>query len=184
MCLSNFKAIRQFKVPISWLRDFTRSYEKTPFRILRRGPVLGGLCRLPVVSCYLQVEIRSYPVIHTQKFAFAQQYQHGSYRVLQNLVKSYKLTDWDHICEQSLVFSVHHIVCIDICLTALAQSCLGEDEIHLHFLSFCKTEMVQVVEIISRKEENPFYTRDESRSYCCIARFYRPSINILLSIPQ
>ena len=39
MCLSNFKAIRQFKVPSSWLRDFTRSYEKTSFRILRRGPV-------------------------------------------------------------------------------------------------------------------------------------------------
>ena len=32
MCLSNFKAIRQFKVPISWLRVFTRSYEKTSFR--------------------------------------------------------------------------------------------------------------------------------------------------------
>ena len=43
MCLSNFKAIRQFKVPISWLRDFTRSYEKTSFRILRRGPALCGL---------------------------------------------------------------------------------------------------------------------------------------------
>ena len=38
VCLSNFKAIRQFKVPISWLRDFTRSYEKMSFRILRRGP--------------------------------------------------------------------------------------------------------------------------------------------------
>ena len=38
MCLSNFKTIRQFKVQISWLRDFTRSYEKTSFRILRRGP--------------------------------------------------------------------------------------------------------------------------------------------------
>ena len=38
MCLSNFKAIGQFKVPISWLRDFTKSYEKTSFRILRRGP--------------------------------------------------------------------------------------------------------------------------------------------------
>ena len=36
MCLSNFKAMRQFKVPISWLRVFTRSYEKTSFRILRR----------------------------------------------------------------------------------------------------------------------------------------------------
>ena len=42
MCLSNFKAIRQFKVPISWLRDFTRSYEKTSFRILRRGPGITG----------------------------------------------------------------------------------------------------------------------------------------------
>ena len=41
MRLSNFKAIRQFKVPMSWLRDFTRSYEKTSFRILRRGP--GGV---------------------------------------------------------------------------------------------------------------------------------------------
>ena len=40
MCLSNFKAIQQFKVPISWLRDFTRSYDKTSFRILRRGPGL------------------------------------------------------------------------------------------------------------------------------------------------
>ena len=38
MCLSNFKAIRQFKVPISWLRDFTRSYDKTSFRILRWCP--------------------------------------------------------------------------------------------------------------------------------------------------
>ena len=38
MCLSNFNAIRQFKVPISWLRDFTRSYDKTSFRILKRGP--------------------------------------------------------------------------------------------------------------------------------------------------
>ena len=40
MCLSNFKTIRQFKVPISWLLDFTRSYEKTSFRILRRVPDL------------------------------------------------------------------------------------------------------------------------------------------------
>ena len=39
-CLSNFKAIRQFKVPISWLRDFRRSYGKTSFRIMRRGPDL------------------------------------------------------------------------------------------------------------------------------------------------
>ena len=38
MCMSNFKTIRQFKVPISWLRDLTRSYGKTSFRILRRDP--------------------------------------------------------------------------------------------------------------------------------------------------
>ena len=38
MCLSNFKTIWQFKVPISWLWVFTRSCEKTCFRILRRGP--------------------------------------------------------------------------------------------------------------------------------------------------
>ena len=31
MCLSNFKAIRQFKVPISWLRDFTRSGDRRLF---------------------------------------------------------------------------------------------------------------------------------------------------------
>ena len=40
MCLSNFKAMRQSKLPISRLRDFTRSYEKTSYRILKRGP--GG----------------------------------------------------------------------------------------------------------------------------------------------
>ena len=37
-CLSNFRAIRPLQHPISRLRDFTRSYEKTSFRILRRGP--------------------------------------------------------------------------------------------------------------------------------------------------
>ena len=34
MCLSNFKAIRQFKVPISLLRDFARSYDKTSLLLL------------------------------------------------------------------------------------------------------------------------------------------------------
>ena len=37
-CLSNFKAIRLFKLPISWLRDFKRSYVETSYRILKRGP--------------------------------------------------------------------------------------------------------------------------------------------------
>ena len=38
MCLSNFKSIRWFKLPISQLRDFTRSYDKTSFRILKQDP--------------------------------------------------------------------------------------------------------------------------------------------------
>ena len=41
MWLSKCKAIRPFKVPISWLRDFTRSCGKTSFRVFRRGP--GGI---------------------------------------------------------------------------------------------------------------------------------------------
>ena len=52
MCLSNFKAIRQFKVPISWLRNFTRSYEKTSFRILRRGPVVN----ISLMSCTMTTQ--------------------------------------------------------------------------------------------------------------------------------
>ena len=40
MCLSNFKAIRQFKVPISWLRDFARSYDNTSFRMLRWAQII------------------------------------------------------------------------------------------------------------------------------------------------
>ena len=43
----HFKAMRQFKIPISWLLDFTRSYEKTYFRILRRGPGIQ-----PCLDCY------------------------------------------------------------------------------------------------------------------------------------
>ena len=38
MCLSNLKAMRLFKLSISRLRDFTRSYNKTSYRILKRGP--------------------------------------------------------------------------------------------------------------------------------------------------
>ena len=37
-CQSNFKAMRWFKLPISQLRDFARSYDKTSYRILKRGP--------------------------------------------------------------------------------------------------------------------------------------------------
>ena len=42
-CLSNFRAIGQFLIQISRLRDFTRSYGKTSFRILRRGTCNPGL---------------------------------------------------------------------------------------------------------------------------------------------
>ena len=54
MCLSNFKAIRQFKVPFSWPRDLARSYEKTSFRILRRGPDILAVCStntVPGIQC-------------------------------------------------------------------------------------------------------------------------------------
>ena len=44
MCLSNFKAMRWFKLSISRLRDFTRSYHKTSYRILKVVP--GVLYRL------------------------------------------------------------------------------------------------------------------------------------------
>ena len=38
MCLSSSKAMRWFKLPISRLRDFTRSYDKTSYWILKRDP--------------------------------------------------------------------------------------------------------------------------------------------------
>ena len=37
-CLLNFKEMRIFNLPISWPRDFTRSYDKTSYRILKRDP--------------------------------------------------------------------------------------------------------------------------------------------------
>ena len=40
-CLSNFRAIAQFQIQISRLRDFRRSYDKTSYRIsLKPGPEL------------------------------------------------------------------------------------------------------------------------------------------------
>ena len=38
MCLSNFKGMRWFKPPISRLGNFARCYDKTSYRILKRGP--------------------------------------------------------------------------------------------------------------------------------------------------
>ena len=39
MSLLNFRAIGKVQTRISWLRDFTRSCSKTPYRLVNRGPV-------------------------------------------------------------------------------------------------------------------------------------------------
>ena len=39
-CLSNFRAIRKFNLPISRIRDFTRSYDKKSYRKLKRRVVV------------------------------------------------------------------------------------------------------------------------------------------------
>ena len=71
ICLSNFKAIRQFKVPISWLRDFTRSYGKTSFRILRRGPGSSYHC-ISHSFCYIGLGLITLaPSIRHIKLAYA-----------------------------------------------------------------------------------------------------------------
>ena len=43
ICLSNFRAIGQFQIQISRLRDFVRSYSKTSFRILKQDPARWGI---------------------------------------------------------------------------------------------------------------------------------------------
>ena len=45
-CLSKFRAIGQFLPSISWLRDFTRFYNKTSYRILKQGPGQQYTCWL------------------------------------------------------------------------------------------------------------------------------------------
>ena len=50
-CLSNFRVIGQLYIQIPRLRDFTRSYNKTSYRILKRGP---GLHELTVGKLYTQ----------------------------------------------------------------------------------------------------------------------------------
>ena len=44
--LSNVKVMRWFKLPISRLRDFMRSYDKTSYRILKRGSGFGWFLRV------------------------------------------------------------------------------------------------------------------------------------------
>ena len=77
ICLSNFKAIRWFKLPISQFRDFTRSYVKTSYRILKQGagyiskcviaPVrgfwswFGGVCSLTYCNGNFRVTMVSEP---------------------------------------------------------------------------------------------------------------------------
>ena len=56
MCLSNFKAKRQFKVPISWLRYFTRSYEKTFFGYW--DGALDSVWRFSITHCTSIVNVR------------------------------------------------------------------------------------------------------------------------------
>ena len=46
--LSNFKPMRWFKLSISRLQNFTRSYDKTFYRILERGPVSVKSSQHPV----------------------------------------------------------------------------------------------------------------------------------------
>ena len=48
MCLSDFKAMRWFELPISRFRDFTRSYDETSYWILKRGQ--GSCCPWGKVS--------------------------------------------------------------------------------------------------------------------------------------
>ena len=50
MCLSHFKAIRKFKLPISRFRLFTISCDRTSYRILKRIPGLHGMLVLRVVN--------------------------------------------------------------------------------------------------------------------------------------
>ena len=40
LCQSNFKVMRQFKLPILWLPDLMRSYDKMPYRIFKWGPAV------------------------------------------------------------------------------------------------------------------------------------------------
>ena len=59
MCLANFKAMRWFKLPISRLQDFTRSYAKTPYRILKHDSegelMMSHFPNVPVdyIMCHL-----------------------------------------------------------------------------------------------------------------------------------
>ena len=60
-CLSNFKAMRYFKLPLSRLQVFARSYDKTSYRLLRRGPGHEKVRQLSfIIYCLLIVSIRNF----------------------------------------------------------------------------------------------------------------------------
>ena len=75
-CLSNFKTMRSFKLPISLLQIFTRSYDKTSWYILKRAPV----CCSPVYSYHtvcstMHIIIPSLP---TQCIYWTRQHEHST----------------------------------------------------------------------------------------------------------
>ena len=52
MCMSNFKVMQSFKLPISGLRDFTRSYDETSYQILKWDPGSSLVGAIQVPSIY------------------------------------------------------------------------------------------------------------------------------------
>ena len=67
MCLSNLKAMRWFKLPISRLRFFTSSYDTTSYRILKRGP--GRLDSRLVATYHPQKRVSSFGLLTTSQLA-------------------------------------------------------------------------------------------------------------------
>ena len=61
-CLSNFKTIWRFKLTISRLLDFMRSYNKMSYRILKHGPGYSGPDNGSWVTC--SIVIRPNPITY------------------------------------------------------------------------------------------------------------------------
>ena len=59
MCLSNFRVSGQFLIQISRLRNFMRSYDKTSYRILKRGllPFYWRVRHLTATTFYGHLEL-------------------------------------------------------------------------------------------------------------------------------
>ena len=71
-CLSNFRAIGLFWIQISRHRDFTRSYDKTSYRILKRDPALSsrhiGICKQNVTPQVITKMIKTMFTSYTALF--------------------------------------------------------------------------------------------------------------------